>query len=690
MSWNEHQSVGPRSREAPASRRERAPKGATPRRRRAGLAWAREGLAAGVVVAALACGDSFPNMFLLRGDEVVLTASPMSFQTLVEPLVPKSVGTLVALPAARYEFISKQQDDGADIAAARAAGARSLAEFDLYGEGRSAYARHDLRAARAAWERLLSLPEGERRWRSVWAAYMLGRSWHAEDPERAARCYALTRELAAGGFEDSLGLATASIGWDGRLAYERRDLVRAVALYLEQAAAKDPTAVLSLWRCGNRVHQLDDAGLDAIARDPMARRVVTAWIVSANPREEYVFSAATVRPATIGARWLAAIERAGAVDVAFADIVAWGAYQAGDFERAAKWAERAGENSPRANWVRSKLALRRGEVGEAATRLAKSVRAMPTDEELPAGSAGWGPDVRADRQQAAGEAGVLLLTTRQYEEAIDFFLEADETREAAYIAERLLTTGELVALVDRRAPGRVSADESRRDRERALAHLLARRLVREGAPERARGYLPEPLQPVLARYVACLSTGRDAKRAKAERVRALVEAARIARHRGLELMGTELGPDSASTNGGFGEPDMLALRKDLEDARLVGVQPEEQRRAEATALRPWRRFHYRYVGCDLAWEAAALMPDGSPETAAILCEAGSWIKTLDPKHADRFYKALVNRCGATPLGRAADAARWFPALADADRAFAELMPMASGGNGSDADADAVE
>ena len=686
MSWNEHRSVGPRSQEAPASRRERAPKGATPRRRRAGLAWARAGLAAGVVAAALACGDSFPNMFLLRGDEVVLTASPMSFQALVEPLVPKSVGTLVALPAARYEFISKQQDDGADIAAARAAGARSLAEFDLYQEGRSAYARHDLRAARAAWERLLSLSEGERRWRSVWAAYMLGRSWHSEDPARAAQCYARTRELAAQGFADSLGLATASIGWDGRLAYERRDLVRAVALYLEQAAAKDPTAVLSLWRCGNRVHQLDDAGLDAIARDPMARRVVTAWIVSANPREDYVFSAATVRPATIGVRWLAAIERAGAVDVAFADIVAWGAYQAGDFERAAKWAERAGENSPRANWVRSKLALRRGEVGEAATRLAKSVRAMPTDEELPAGSAGWGPDVRADRQQAAGEAGVLLLTTRQYEEAIDFFLEADEMREAAYIAERLLTTGELVALVDRRAPGRVSADESRRDRERALAHLLARRLVREGAPERARGYLPEPLQPVLARYVACLSTGRDAKRAKAERVRALVEAARIARHRGLELMGTELGPDSASTNGGFGEPDMLALRKDLEDARLVGVQPEEQRRAEATALRPWRRFHYRYVGCDLAWEAAALMPDGSPETAAILCEAGSWIKTLDPKHADRFYKALVNRCGATPLGRAADAARWFPALADADRAFAELMPMASGGNGSDADA----
>jgi hypothetical protein len=54
------------------------------------------------------------------------------------------------------------------------------------------------------------------------------------------------------------------------------------------------------------------------------------------------------------------------------------------------------------------------------------------------------------------------------------------------------------------------------------------------------------------------------------------------------------------------------------------------------------------------------MPDGDPKTAALLCEAGGWIKFADPKAADRFYKALVRRCGDTELGKQADKLRWFP------------------------------
>jgi hypothetical protein len=645
-----------------------SPRGAIPQRSRFRAAWARAGLAIGLIASALACGDSFPNMFLLRGDEVVLTASPMSFRPLIEPLVPNVVGTIVALPKARYAFVPMQSDEGADLAAARASGARNLAEFDLYQQGRAAFAANDHAAARAAWERLLALPAADRAWRSVWASYMLGRSWHHADPARAAGYYARTRELAAEGFADTLGLATASIGWEARLAYERRELVRAIALYIEQAAAKDPSAMMSLWRCGNRVHQLDDAGLDALARDGLARRVVTAWMVSEDLAEGAVYDRQVVRPATIGARWLAAVERAGANDVAFADILAWAAYQAGDFAKAATWAELAPNAAPRAAWVRSKLALRRGDVREATAMLVSAVRAMPPAPPRSADPADGGLAQPADRLLAAGEAGVLLLTMRQYEEALEFFIETGEMHEASYIAERVLTIDELATIVDRR---RLAATEGD-----TLAHVLARRLARDGQYGRAERYLPARLQPLLARFSECLSAGRDAARARTERARSLVEAARIARHHGLELLGTELGPDSASTNGGVAESDMLALRSEMEDAHLVAVQPEERRRAESTALRPWRRFHYRYIGCDLAWEAAALMPDGSVETAAVLCEAGSWIKILNPKEADRFYKAMVKRCGKTQLGRQAEALRWFPPLAQSDMAFADLMPIA--------------
>jgi hypothetical protein len=64
----------------------------------------------------------------------------------------------------------------------------------------------------------------------------------------------------------------------------------------------------------------------------------------------------------------------------------------------------------------------------------------------------------------------------------------------------------------------------------------------------------------------------------------------------------------------------------------------------------------------MGWQAALLMPDNSDATARVLCEAGTWIKYLDPQRADVFYKALVRRCRKTAIGDQADKMRWFPVL----------------------------
>jgi hypothetical protein len=47
------------------------------------------------------------------------------------------------------------------------------------------------------------------------------------------------------------------------------------------------------------------------------------------------------------------------------------------------------------------------------------------------------------------------------------------------------------------------------------------------------------------------------------------------------------------------------------------------------------------------------------------------LKDRAPQEADRFYKALVRRCGRTPLGREADRLRWFPAADPTDGAKPE-------------------
>ncbi len=63
---------------------------------------------------------------------------------------------------------------------------------------------------------------------------------------------------------------------------------------------------------------------------------------------------------------------------------------------------------------------------------------------------------------------------------------------------------------------------------------------------------------------------------------------------------------------------------------------------------------------ELAWWAAALFPNESEETAAVLDEAGRWLKARDPQRANEFYRALVLRCPKTSRGLAAAQRRWFP------------------------------
>ena len=126
-------------------------------------------------------------------------------------------------------------------------------------------------------------------------------------------------------------------------------------------------------------------------------------------------------------------------------------------------------------------------------------------------------------------------------------------------------------------------------------------------------------------------------------------------------MGTELDPDWAMVDGEYEMTSPVASRKatDARHAQFVATR-EERDRASNPAAKVQKRWHYRYVAADLAWRAAALMPDQSDATAKLLCTAGGWIKGNDPAAANRFYRALVQRCDQTELGRQAKQLKWFP------------------------------
>lgn len=562
-------------------------------------------------------------------------------------------------------------------------------EFAEYARGALRLRAGDVAGARKAWARLLNAPAARRPYRSTWAAYMLARTTPDTDRDAALAAYRRVRSLAAEGFRDTLGLAAASLGWEARVELRSGEMRRAIQLYAEHAATGDPTALVSLSQSAALALNRSAAELSGLVRDPLCRGVMAALIVASGPSP---WDDAD-RGAERGIRFLNAVEAAGMTDVGGADRLAWVAYRAGRFEEAERWLSRAAPDGELVRWLRAKLLLRRGLVNEAAAELHALVSRTPAAPPIPEPSEldlgliwdGMPLDLRTEPagRRVRGELGVLCLGRQQFSEALDLLLRGGYWDDAAYVAERVMPTGDLRAYVDaswpeglsESGPKRTLADEgpavAHSDAIR-LRHLLGRRMVREGLGVAARPYFPAGLRESLGSYLISLAAGSDATRPAGERATALFRAARLARYDGLELMGTELEPDWYIHGGALQQSGISTTRAGADRSRLAPTSSDELKAIADTAPAPNTRFHYRYVAAQLAWSAAGLMPDQSPATALTLWEAGGWLQNRDPQASDRFYKALVRRCGHTPLGVLAERLRWFPTAKQA--AEAGILP----------------
>jgi hypothetical protein len=592
---------------------------------------------------AFACGPFFPNTVLDQPAETLQAVPVATFARELEPLrFPTN------FRATSNDTAIATQDDR------RAAELNSqpLAEFADYQRGADLWRDGNTNDARAAWIALLKRPAAERRYRSTWAAFMIGKSHLAGDPAKSVPWFRRTRELVADDFHDTLGLAASSLGWEAQAELRQDHLERATALYLQQLSTGDATAVLSLHIVSERVLKSD---LLHYASDKNLRRVVTAHLVSGRGTREHTLA------------WLVAIEATGNFQLTGTDRLAWAAYQAGNNTLAARWLKCAPADSPIAQWLRVKLLLRDGKLDEAAALLANIVRQFPHTDDWPGAYkvnelADGDSDYRPTPQQISGELAVLQMSRGQFTDSLDLLLRNNYWWDAAYIGERVLTPDELKQYVDQRWPKPEcgSWDLEKFDATREIRWLLARRLARLDRFDEARPYYAARLQPEFDKYVAALRAGRDNAKPAAERAKGLFEAARQARWWGMTLLSTEGEPDYHAVEGSY--EASLNVSNRLASTTLVTAV--ERQRAAQPPTKIAARFHYRYLAANLAWEAAQLMTDNSDDTARVLCEAGTWLKNRDPKSADRFYKALVKRCGTTELGKAADKKRWFPPVPD--------------------------
>jgi hypothetical protein len=214
---------------------------------------------------------------------------------------------------------------------------RLPAEFSLYLHGWKEYQFNRPENARKHLQGLLELPAEQRTYRSVWAAYLIARSYQPSDPRKAVEWFIKTRDLAKAGNKDSLGLAAASFGWQARACLDLGEFDNAINLYLLQLSAGDSSAVQSLQVTATAALAAGRDTLARLASDASHRAVLTAYVVANGGPWQPAPGSDRV------AAWLDACEAAGAHDVAGADRLAWTAYQHGRYDLAHRW---AGETGP--------------------------------------------------------------------------------------------------------------------------------------------------------------------------------------------------------------------------------------------------------------------------------------------------------------------------------------------------------
>ncbi|GBQ93276.1 hypothetical protein [Asaia krungthepensis] len=672
-------------------------------RRKRGL-FAVLALASTSIASVLACGPFFPEQLLDDRKATLENLPVFSFAQEVVRLLP---------PAP------------APIERASAGSTQPTAQA-LYDRGANAFRdAQSLDHGLADFEAISHLPEAGTDGVRVKAAFMSGRvhevlafaeGQHAE-PElaAAARDFALTRQLVAQGWSDPDGLDAASWGEEARLALHtpdglcgwgeitrheacERDLTseqisRALELYLHQAVAGGSSGVDSLsflleWISRHPAH------LKALAQERLGRDLLSLYVLAYDDGTEPAHAAMRGLAQSASGRKAAPGEKN--------DLLALAAYRLDQFELAAAFA--GDDPAPYAAWVRAKLAIRANDLAGAARAYAQAIKGFPTN--TPSGDAAISSRIRS-------ESGVLKLSRGEFVQAFITLFDAaqgdgvydDGVADASYLAERVLTVDELRAEIDRAIPASPKPPPTHDGaslppitRGDIMRHILARRLVREGRLEESLAYFPEdddprygwrtedgrtifqPFRQWVRAYAKALDDARS-RWTRVSRAQGWFEAANLVRIYGMEIMGTEQGPDYAAYGGAYAGgagrslyssdaqdvPEGSLTAQQRADRALKGpfITPDERKRYAESDVTPYARYHYRWVAVGYAEKAADLLPPRSQAFAAVLCQAASWQTDRTSLLYARYLRqgALVsfgrdfgNRCEVAPDF---DAARHF-------------------------------
>ncbi|HEY3445375.1 MAG TPA: hypothetical protein VGK67_03380 [Myxococcales bacterium] len=555
--------------------------------------------------AARACGPSFPVEALSLRDATLAELPDGIFSQEILSLLPK--------PSEPFKAV----DASAEPTDARDGGGEQ--ERSMYREGvRVLKAAGKPKEIEQAFQQILDLPETERKRFGPMAAYTLAR---VGNKKKSAERLLAVREMVKKGDDDPLGLAVASYGEEAKALLEAGKDAAAVKLYAVQAGFGSRSGINSLLAVARALAK-DEARLKKAVGDPLVQGLLTTWLwTRGTEAPDGVYATLAALPAVTGADRLAAA-----------------AWRAGKFEMAEQFA--AKEKTPLALWVQAKLAVRKGDKVAAEALLEEASRAFPPGEDWQ--GAKWMP-----RERIESELTILALARGDQAAAMKCAIDSCSWPDIAYLAERVLTIDELKELVDRRRgsgqacrttpvkegesfPGAAFAPKSL---DAALKALLARRMMRAGRDD-ARALFESPrVMKAAGDYLKVMD--RASGNTGVDKAQALFDASRIVRQDGLDLFGTELGPDWVYVAAAYDVEKFLDKPAGAPQQKL----PEAEAKRVAESKPPNAlRYHYRSTAADLAEQAAKLLPPRSQAYAAAMCHAARYVRNTDPARFRSLFR----------------------------------------------------
>lgn len=303
--------------------------------------------------------------------------------------------------------------------------------------------------------------------------------------------------------------------------------------------------------------------------------------------------------------------------------------------------------------------------------------------------------------RVGNELAMLLLSQGNYDEALRLFYDYDNPYDATYIAECILSIGELKDLVDRHHMGDqkygtkydyslpLSFVTISLPLSNAVRRLLARRLFRADRWEESLAYFPSDLAKLAQQYSDYRKLAARTDRPDRERAEAYWRAACLMNKHGQDLMFCTFGLNKteAPRFGSKPEPSTLdciqkgngwhVYSKDFIPLNRLGRTTEPKLvqtlsgplNDEKVRVDAWLKLHIeqptysdrdaRYETFRLTLLASKHLPANDPAGAMILQFAGNLLKYRDPQAANPAYRALVLRFPKTPLGAHAAKNHWF-------------------------------